>query len=220
MAQVLPLISPTSSPGTMRNKSSIFVAPDRRMSSWVITNIAAATRDSFCPFFEADVTSMFIRSSMLTFVRSGACCWALVGIAASKAIASGARIRLRRLIESRTSRAYASLPISIPDLSLSAASPLDSSPLPSARARTSKLPGKLCVNAPLHLGGVHALKLVVEFHVMVLEQVLTCDTQRHFLRNAPGHLGIEPCIGRNKLRGQMSHEVSIRIPRESLGDFQ
>jgi hypothetical protein len=54
----------------MRNKSGIFVAPDLWMSSCVITNTAAAVRDNFCPFFDTEVTSMFIRSSRLTVVRS------------------------------------------------------------------------------------------------------------------------------------------------------
>jgi hypothetical protein len=54
----------------MRNKSGIFVAPDLWMSSCVITNAAAAVRDSFCSFLDTDVTSMFIKSSRLTVVRS------------------------------------------------------------------------------------------------------------------------------------------------------
>src|SRR5580704_6319603 len=54
----------------MRNRSGMFKAPELRMSSWVITKIAAATCDNFCSFFEAEVTSKFIRSSMLVLVRS------------------------------------------------------------------------------------------------------------------------------------------------------
>ena len=72
MAQVLALICATSSPGTMRSKSGILVAPERRMSSWVITKIAAATCDNFCSFFETEVTSVFIRSSRLSLERSSA----------------------------------------------------------------------------------------------------------------------------------------------------
>src|SRR6202158_2995593 len=47
----------------MRNKSGIFVAPERWMSSCVMTKIAAAACDIFCSFLETDVTSIFIRSS-------------------------------------------------------------------------------------------------------------------------------------------------------------
>src|SRR5260370_15554124 len=54
----------------MRNRSGIFVAPECRISSGVITKIAAATSDSFCSFFETEVTSIFIRFSILTCVRS------------------------------------------------------------------------------------------------------------------------------------------------------
>ena len=41
MAQVLVLIWATFKPGTMRKTSGILVAPDRRMSSCVITKTAA-----------------------------------------------------------------------------------------------------------------------------------------------------------------------------------
>lgn len=60
----------------MRNRSGMFVAPERRISSWVMTKMAAAVFESFCSFFETEVTSTFIRSSMLVVVRSfgGACC--------------------------------------------------------------------------------------------------------------------------------------------------
>src|SRR6266571_4106759 len=76
MAQVLPLICATSNPGTIRSKSGTFVAPERQISSWVMTKMAAAVLESFCSFFETEVTSTFIRSSMLVVVRSfgGICC--------------------------------------------------------------------------------------------------------------------------------------------------
>src|ERR1700680_1189846 len=64
MAQLLALICDTSKPGTMRSRTGTFVSPERRMSSCVITNIAAAACDIFCSFFETDVTSIFIRSSI------------------------------------------------------------------------------------------------------------------------------------------------------------
>jgi hypothetical protein len=70
IAQLFALICATSSPGTIRNKSGMFVAPDRRMSSCVITNTATAVRDNVCSLFETDVTSIFIRSSRLTFAKS------------------------------------------------------------------------------------------------------------------------------------------------------
>src|SRR6266852_734905 len=70
IAHVLPLICATSNPGTMSNRSGMFVAPERRMSPWVMTKIAAATWDIFCSFLETEVTSMFIRVSILTCVRS------------------------------------------------------------------------------------------------------------------------------------------------------
>ena len=40
------------------------------MSSCVITKIAAAVRESFCSFFETEVTLMFIRSSIFIVARS------------------------------------------------------------------------------------------------------------------------------------------------------
>jgi hypothetical protein len=67
---VFELIWATSIPGTMRKRSGMLVAPERAISSGVITKIAAATSDSFCYFFETEVTSMFIRFSILTCVRS------------------------------------------------------------------------------------------------------------------------------------------------------
>src|SRR6266571_957464 len=70
MAQVLALIWATSTPGTIRSRSGRFVAPERPISSWVMTNIAVATCDIFCSFFETEVTSMFIRSSMFIAARS------------------------------------------------------------------------------------------------------------------------------------------------------
>ena len=49
----------------------MLAAPERRISSWVMTNIAAPVLDSFCSFFETEVTWMFIRSSMLACDKSG-----------------------------------------------------------------------------------------------------------------------------------------------------
>jgi hypothetical protein len=61
MAQVLPLISATSSPGTIRNRSGILIAPERRISSGVMTKTADAVPDNFCSFLETDVTWIFRR---------------------------------------------------------------------------------------------------------------------------------------------------------------
>ena len=72
MAHLLELIWATSTPGTMRSKSGTLFAPERTMSSLVMTKIAAAVLEIFCSFFETEVTSMFIRSSRFTLVKS--CC--------------------------------------------------------------------------------------------------------------------------------------------------
>ena len=69
-AQVLALICDTSTPGTMRNRSGILVAPEWLISSWVITKIAAAAWEIFWAFLETEVTSMFIKSSRDTWERS------------------------------------------------------------------------------------------------------------------------------------------------------
>ncbi len=58
----------------MRRASGRLVAPDRRMSSWVMTKMAAAASATFCVLFETDVTCTFIRSSRLMLVTSGTFC--------------------------------------------------------------------------------------------------------------------------------------------------
>src|ERR1017187_1683432 len=55
----------------MRSRSGMLVALECRMSSWVMKKIAAAVRDNLCSFLATEVTSMFIRSSRFTLVRSG-----------------------------------------------------------------------------------------------------------------------------------------------------
>src|ERR1035438_1829619 len=55
----------------MRSRSGMLVALECRMSFWVMTKIASAVRDNLCSFLATEVTSMFIRSSRFTFVRSG-----------------------------------------------------------------------------------------------------------------------------------------------------
>src|ERR1035441_1939804 len=61
----------------MRSRSGMLVAPERRMSSPLITKAAAAVRERLCSLFETDVTLTFIRSSMSSLLRSiGAGSWA------------------------------------------------------------------------------------------------------------------------------------------------
>src|SRR6202050_2329995 len=86
----------------MRSKSGMFVAPERRMSSEVITKIAAAARETFCSCFETEVTLMFIRSSRLSFARSlgGFCGHAEIAASAANAKTKHARrgtLRIFRL---------------------------------------------------------------------------------------------------------------------------
>src|ERR1700678_3422222 len=64
-AQVLLSICATSTPGTMRRTSGMLVAPDRRISSWLITKTEAAVRASFCSFLETEVTGVFSNCSRL-----------------------------------------------------------------------------------------------------------------------------------------------------------
>src|ERR1022692_803040 len=75
MAHLLELIWATSTPGTMRNRSGMQFAPDRAMSSAVITKTAEGVFDIFCSFLETEVTSMFIRSSRFKVVRSCGDAW-------------------------------------------------------------------------------------------------------------------------------------------------
>src|SRR5436190_1930915 len=49
----------------------MLVAPERRMSSCVITKIAAAASATFCVRLETENTCVFIRSSRLIAVTSG-----------------------------------------------------------------------------------------------------------------------------------------------------
>src|ERR1035438_2667445 len=77
MAQALASICSTSTPGAMRSRSGMLVAPERRMSSRLITKTAAAVRERLFSLFETDVTLTFIRSSMSSLLRSmGTGSWA------------------------------------------------------------------------------------------------------------------------------------------------
>ncbi len=62
-AWYVPLMRATSTPGTSRRASGIDAAPERRMSSAVSTEIAAAVSDSRWGRLETEVISIFIRSS-------------------------------------------------------------------------------------------------------------------------------------------------------------
>src|SRR6266404_3424425 len=81
MAHLFWSIRATSRPGASRNASGMLVAPERRISSCVITKIAAAASATFCVRLETEVTCRFIRSSMLMAVTSGTLrdVWAGVG---------------------------------------------------------------------------------------------------------------------------------------------
>src|SRR2546422_10148937 len=70
IAQVLASDCATSKPGTIRNASAMLVTPERRMSSLVMTAIAAAASESFSGFFDTEVTSISNNSSRLRFFSS------------------------------------------------------------------------------------------------------------------------------------------------------
>jgi hypothetical protein len=65
IAHALASIWTTLTPGTMRSRSGMLVAPDRRISSRFRTKTAAAARDSLCSFFETEVTCTFRSCSRL-----------------------------------------------------------------------------------------------------------------------------------------------------------
>src|ERR1700684_1379571 len=71
----------------------MFVAPERLISSAVITKIAEAVRESVCSLFETDVTWTFIRSSRLFVVRSVEVCCGHAGKARNPSRAICARVR-------------------------------------------------------------------------------------------------------------------------------
>src|ERR1035437_6700279 len=70
IAHVLALIRATLTPGTILNASAIFVAPDWRMSSAVITKTAEGVCDNIRSVRETDVTRIFMRSSRLASDKS------------------------------------------------------------------------------------------------------------------------------------------------------
>ena len=70
MAHLLLSMRATSMPGTMRNSSGKVVAPERRMSSGVMTNTAAGDSPTVLSRLETVVTSTLMSSSTLSFFRS------------------------------------------------------------------------------------------------------------------------------------------------------
>ncbi len=72
---LLASISATSSPGTVRSNSAMLLMPERRMSSLVMTKIAAAASIRVCSFLETDVISIDDRLSRLRLPTSevGSC---------------------------------------------------------------------------------------------------------------------------------------------------
>ena len=66
----------------------MLVAPERRMSSCVMTKMAAAASATFCVRLDTDVTCMFIRSSTLMVVTSIAFCAGALATNSSATMAS------------------------------------------------------------------------------------------------------------------------------------
>ncbi len=88
MAHLFSSMRATCKPGTIRNASGMLVAPERRMSSCVITKMAAAASASFWVLFETEVTCTFIKSSTLIAVTSGRFCANALGTKKSTSPAS------------------------------------------------------------------------------------------------------------------------------------
>ena len=74
MAHLFSSMRATCTPGTIRNASGMLVAPERRMSSCVMTKMAAAASANFWLLLETEVTCTFIKSSTLMAVTSGKFC--------------------------------------------------------------------------------------------------------------------------------------------------
>src|ERR1700692_4896791 len=81
----------------MRRRSGILVAPERRMSSLVMTKTADAVRESFCFVFDTEVTSTFIKSSRLLLLRSCGVSWGHAGVVIKIAIAETRKPRTAAL---------------------------------------------------------------------------------------------------------------------------
>jgi hypothetical protein len=83
----------------MRSTSGMVVAPERSMSSRETMNTAAGVSESRSPRRETEVTSTFIRSSMLSFLSSGVC--AAATAARGKVTTSAATRRAQERIISK-----------------------------------------------------------------------------------------------------------------------
>src|SRR5580704_7114043 len=77
--QWFPSICATSTPGAIRSASGMLVAPDLRMSSCVITKIAAGVCRTFCGSFETVVTWTLPSSSRLNCFRVSGWFWSVCG---------------------------------------------------------------------------------------------------------------------------------------------
>src|ERR1700733_1327372 len=103
MAHLSVSICATSIPDAKRRRYGMLVAPERRVSSGVITKMAAPVFDGFRSFLETEVAWMFIRSSRLASDRSGSlvCCAKL-----EKALSAAISTRRRGYLPIRDTRVY------------------------------------------------------------------------------------------------------------------
>ncbi len=85
-AHLLESIRPTSMPGANRSASGMLVAPERLISSSLMTNTAAAESCKGCTFFATEVIFTASSSSRFRSVRSVSAC-RLSGSQASNAVA-------------------------------------------------------------------------------------------------------------------------------------
>jgi hypothetical protein len=104
-AHWLALIRTTSSPGTVRSSSGRLVNPERRMSSCVMTEIAAGDSLSLVSFFETAVTGSFMSCSMVMSARPPGGFWA--GLSAAPVVAASSNPSAVRIqtASGRSSRA-------------------------------------------------------------------------------------------------------------------
>src|SRR5690348_6587243 len=96
-SQTCELCWATCNPGTMRSASGMDEKPPRTMSCPVTTKIAAGASNKLSVFFDGEVTSMFISSSMLLLPRSFGVSCDRAGIVVTTAAAKLRQHRLRTL---------------------------------------------------------------------------------------------------------------------------
>src|SRR6267142_789508 len=155
----------TSNPGASLNASGMLLAPERRISSCVITKIAAAASATFCVRLDTDVTCMFIRSSMLSFVKSGIVCWLCAPELAAKSTAAtpASIVRPADLAAPRVCLLIKRI-VSVPSLKNSSAELAYHSPLwiwP--RLPTASLPLLLLQLFPLRLAPINSVSSTARF---------------------------------------------------------